>query len=294
MNRPRILLIGRNGQVGWELERTLAPLGAVTGVDLPEIDMAKPDSLRVWVRTTKPAVILNAAAYTDVEKAESEGELAMKINGTAPGVLAEEAKKSGALLIHYSTDYVFDGSNKSPYVETDPPQPLGVYGKTKLAGDEAVQQSGCNHLIFRLCWVYGARGRNFLLTMTRLARERETLRVVNDQMGCPTWCRMIAETTTLALANVLMAADRARLSGVYHMAASGSTSWHGFAKSIVKGMPAQRRKCTKVEDIPTSEYPTPARRPAYSVLNCDKLEQTFRLHLPDWEQSLGQVLAAIE
>jgi dTDP-4-dehydrorhamnose reductase len=286
----RLLLIGKIGQVGYELRRTLAPLAQVTAVDFPEIDLTNGDSIRKWVRDTKPAVIINAAAYTTVDKAESESELAMKINGIAPGILADEAKKLGALLVHYSTDYIFDGTKTNPYVETDAPNPLGSYGRSKLAGDQAVITAGGKHLIFRLCWVYGARGQNFMLTMTRLAREREKLRVVNDQIGCPTWSRMIAETTTLALRQALAASDPAAHTGVYHLASSGTTSWHGFAQAIINLMPADGKKCTQVEPITSAEYPTPTKRPAYSVLGCDKLERTFGLRLPNWHDSLKHVL----
>jgi dTDP-4-dehydrorhamnose reductase len=290
MQPPRILLIGKIGQVGWELRRTLAPMAQVACVDYPEIDLTTGDSIRRWVHETRPNIVINAAAYTAVDKAESELDKAMKINGVAPGILAEEAKKLGALLVHYSTDYVFDGAKTEPYVETDAPNPLGAYGRTKLAGDEAVRAIGGAHLIFRLCWVYGARGQNFMLTMMRLAREREKLRVVGDQVGCPTWSRMIAETTALALKQVVAAPDPAAFTGTYHLASSGVTSWHGFADAIIKLMPADGKKCTQVEAISTAEYPTPTKRPAYSVLSCDKLERVFGLRLPHWEDSLKQVL----
>jgi dTDP-4-dehydrorhamnose reductase len=212
------------------------------------------------------------------------------INGEAPGIMAVEAKKNGALLVHYSTDYVFDGSKTSPYVEEDPPNPLGTYGRTKLAGDQAIQQVGCEHLIFRLCWVYGARGSNFMLTMMRLAREREKLRVVQDQVGCPTWSRMIAETTALALKGTIPPATAGPRQGVYHLCSSGQTSWHGFASAIVELMPAEGRKCREVEGIGSSEYPTPTKRPPYSVMSCDKLARDFGLRLPDWRESLQQVM----
>jgi dTDP-4-dehydrorhamnose reductase len=287
---PRLLLIGKIGQVGWELRRTLAPLAQITCVDFPEIDLTKSDSIRQWVREARPQIIINAAAYTAVDKAELEPERAMKINGEAPGVLAEQAKALNALLVHYSTDYVFDGTKQNPYLETDATGPLGTYGRSKLAGDQAVQAAGCAHLIFRLCWVYGARGNNFMLTIMRLAREREKLRVVSDQWGCPTWSRMIAETTTLALKQALAVPDWGALTGLYHLAASSATSWHGFAQAIVDALPAEERKCSKVEPIPTAEYPTPAKRPAYSVLGCEKLERTFGLRLPAWDDSLKQVL----
>ena len=286
----RILLIGKIGQVGWELRRTLAPMGQITCVDFPEIDLTSGDSIRRWVRESRPDVVINAAAYTAVDKAESEPDRAMQINGVAPGIMAEEAKKIGALLVHYSTDYVFDGAKTTPYAETDAPNPLGAYGRSKLAGDEAVRATGGAHLIFRLCWVYGARGQNFMLTIMRLARERDRLRVVADQTGCPTWSRMIAEATGQALRQAVVAGDWAALSGTYHLASSGVTSWQGFAQAIVNLMPAEGKKCSVVEAISTAEYPTPAKRPAYSVLGCDKLERVFGLRLPHWEDSLRQVV----
>jgi dTDP-4-dehydrorhamnose reductase len=286
----KILLLGKNGQVGWELRRALAPLAVVVAVDYPEINFADTPALRQFVAETHPDVIVNAAAYTAVDKAETETELCRQINAVAPGVLAEEAKKAGALMVHYSTDYIFDGTKTSPYVETDAPNPLGAYGRFKLEGDQAVKASGADHLIFRLCWVYGARGQNFMLTMQRLAREREKLRVVGDQFGCPTWSRMIAEATALALKQVLAGADRSACNGEYHLAAGGQANWHEFASRIIDLMPEAERKCRAVEKITTAEYPTPARRPAYSVLDCGKLQKTFGLRLPDWEASLRQVL----
>ena len=290
MNLPIILIIGKIGQVGWELRRSLASLGKVVAVDFPEIDLTKADSVTQYVRETRPQVIVNAAAYTAVDKAETDFERCNAINGIAPGILAEEAKKSSALLVHYSTDYVYDGSKTTAYTEMDLPNPLGAYGRSKLAGDQAVLQVGGNHLIFRLCWVYGARGQNFMLTMMRLAREREQLRVVRDQFGCPTWSRMIAETTSLAVRQTLLAPDPERLNGIYHLAASGQTTWHGFADAIVRLMPSEGKKCQSVEGITTAEYPLPAKRPAYSVLSCEKLKETFGLQLPNWEESLKQVL----
>ncbi|HWI57524.1 MAG TPA: dTDP-4-dehydrorhamnose reductase [Bacillota bacterium] len=290
MNLPSILVIGKVGQVGWELRRTLAPLGQVLCVDYPDIDLTDGASVRKWVRSSSPAVVINAAAYTAVDKAETEPERCQQINATAPGILAEEAKKAGALMVHYSTDYVFDGTKNSPYVETDAPNPLSAYGRAKLAGDEAVQQVDGNHLIFRLCWVYGARGQNFMLTMMRLAREREKLRVVGDQVGSPTWSRMIAETTALALKQVLASPEPQAFKGTYHLTASGHTSWHGFAEAIIGHMPEAERKCKVIEAITTPEYPLPAKRPAYSILSCEKLQRTFGLQLPDWQESLRQVL----
>ena len=290
MQRARILLVGKVGQVGWELRRILAPLCDLVCVDYPEIDLSQPDSIRRWTGDTAPQIIINAAAYTAVDKAESEPERATSINGRAPGILAEEAAKSRALLVHFSTDYVFDGTKTTPYLETDAPNPLSAYGRSKLAGDEAIRAAGCRHLIFRLCWVYGARGQNFMLTMMRLARERETLRVVSDQVGCPTWSRMIAQAVSYALQQWLGTSDKDSLTGTYHLAAGGSTSWHGFASAIIDSMPAGERKCSRVEPITTAEYPLPARRPAYSVLDCTRLEKTFGLRLPPWRESLDLVI----
>ena len=292
MAPAKILLFGKVGQVGWELRRTLAPLGQLICVDYPEVDLTKPGSIRGWVRDTSPALIVNAAAYTAVDKAESETALATRINGEAPGIMAEEAKKRGALLVHYSTDYIFDGTKTTPYHEEDSPHPLGAYGRSKLAGDTAIQQVGGRHLIFRLCWVYGARGSNFMLTMMRLAREREKLRVVHDQVGCPTTSRLIAEATALALQRVRASDDPARFTGTYHLCCAGQTSWHGFASAIIEQMPAAEKKCREIEAIPAAEYPTPAKRPAYSVMSCDKLQRTFGLALPDWHDSLRLVLDA--
>jgi dTDP-4-dehydrorhamnose reductase len=289
MHNPRILLIGKVGQVGWELRRTLAALGEVVAVDFPEIDLTQPGSVRDIVRNTKPNVIVNAAAYTAVDKAESEPGKANAINGEAPAAISAEANKLGALMVHYSTDYVFDGTNDAPYTESDKPNPVSAYGRSKWLGDQGVQSSGAAHLIFRLCWVYGARGQNFMLTMLRLAKERETLRVVKDQVGCPTWSRMIAEATALALKQVLPSEPGA-YTGTYNLAAAGQTSWHGFAERIISLMPAEDRKCRTIEAITTSEYPLPAKRPAFSVLSCEKLASNFGLRLPDWETSLTQVL----
>lgn len=290
MEIPRILLFGKNGQVGWELRRTLAPLAEVVSLDYPEVDFTKPDDLRRIIREAQPEAVVNAAAYTAVDKAETDEDTARGINGHAPGVMAEECRRLGAWMVHFSTDYVFDGTKSAPYQEDDPPNPLGAYGRSKLEGDQAVAAAGAAHLTFRLCWVYGARGHNFMLTMMRLARERETLRVVRDQWGCPTWSRMIAEATAQAVRQALRAPDPAPYSGTYHLAASGATSWHGFAEAIIHRMPVDGRKCRAVEAIPSTDYPTPARRPAYSVLDCGKLARTFGLRLPAWEESLDRVL----
>ncbi len=284
-----ILVLGCRGQVGWELMRTLAPLGPVAGADFPEVDLRDADSLRRCLDRVQPGVVVNAAAYTAVDRAESEPEPAFAINARAPGVLAEEAARRGAWLVHYSTDYVFDGAKEAPYVEEDDPNPLGVYGRSKLEGDRAVQNSGADYLIFRLCWVYGGRGQNFLRTMLRLATTRPELRVVNDQTGCPTWSRMIAEVTAQAVGQVLRSPEPGRWRGLYHLASAGWTTWHGFARAIVKHVPPAVRQCQEVIPIPTTEYPTPARRPAWSVLDCRRLERVFGLRLPDWRVSLEQV-----
>lgn len=284
----RILLTGINGQVGWELARALAPLGEVIAVDRHALDLADADRIRALVREAKPAVIVNPAAYTAVDKAESEPELALAINGTAPGILAEEAKRLGALLVHYSTDYVFDGAQAEPYAEDAPTAPLGVYGKSKLAGERAVQAAGCRHLIFRTCWVYGLRGHNFLRTMLRLAGERDELRVVADQHGAPTWSRQIAEATALALAR------HAGQQGIYHLAAAGATTWHGFASALLAAAHARGMipRLPAVQAIMTAEYPTPARRPAHSLLAGTRLAADFGLALPTWETQLQLCLAA--
>jgi dTDP-4-dehydrorhamnose reductase len=286
----RILLFGKVGQVGWELRRTLAPLADLTCVDYPDVDFTAPESVRRCIRNTSPAVIINAAAYTAVDKAETDTALATQINADAPALMAEEAKQLGATLVHYSTDYVFDGRKREPYVEEDVPNPLGAYGRTKLAGDAAIQQIDGNHLIFRLCWVYGGRGANFMLTMMRLAREREVLRVVGDQFGCPTTARLIAETTALALQQARTPETAAARKGVYHLCCSGHTSWHGFASAIIAAMPESERKCRQVDSITTAEYPLPAPRPAYSVMSTAKLERVFGLRLPDWHHGLDLVL----
>ncbi len=290
MKVERILLIGKHGQVGWELRRALAPLGAVLAVDLPEIDLANPAKAKQFALETKPQIIVNAAAYTAVDKAESEPELAMQINGVAPGALAEAAKQLDALLVHYSTDYVFDGNKTEPYVETDKTNPLNTYGRTKLAGDIAVQATGCKHLIFRVCWVYSVRGKSFMRTIMQLARQQETLRIVADQIGCPTWARLLAEATSLALKHVATTGNPEDFTGLYNMATVGATSWHGFAEAIVKAMPPAEVKCTKVVPISTHEYPTPAKRPAYSVLSCRKLASTFGITLPHWAEGLELAL----
>ena len=293
----RILVTGANGQVGWELQRTLQTLGKVVAYDRGALDLNSPDSIRARVREMRPGVIVNAGAYTAVDKAESEPELAMAVNGVAPGILAEEAKRLGALLVHYSTDYVFDGTKAEPYLESDAPNPVSVYGSSKLAGEHAIEAAGGAHLIFRTSWVYGSRGKNFLLTMLRLANEREELRVVDDQIGAPTWCRTIAEATAQVLAKLSSAeggaGERAlHLSGTYNLTAGGNVSWCGFAKAIVETTRGHRGGAApKVTPITSAEYPLPARRPANSVLSNQKLQSTFGIVCPPWNHALNLCLA---
>jgi dTDP-4-dehydrorhamnose reductase len=285
----RILLTGKNGQVGWELQRTLATLGEVIALDRHGLDLANPDSIRRVVRERKPNLIVNAAAYTAVDKAEEESDLAMAINGMAPGILAEEAKELGAAVIHYSTDYVFDGNKNGPYIEDDAPNPLNVYGKTKLAGEQAIQAVGAPHLIFRTSWVYGMRGKNFLLTILRLAKERDELRIVNDQIGAPTWSRMIAEATAQVMAQISLPQGQGwaeGVSGVYHLTATGQTSWFEFAKAILNFIPGSATHAPRLIPITTQEYPTPAKRPKNSVLSSTRLRQKFGLEFPGWETGL--------
>ena len=293
----KILLFGKNGQLGWELNRSLQPLGEIVVLDIEEVDFSEPESLRQIVQDESPDVICNAVAYTAVDKAEENEALALKINGVAPGVLAEEALKLGALLIHYSTDYVFDGTKASPYVETDAPGPVNAYGRTKLAGELAVQSSGCDYLILRTSWVYASRANNFLLTMLKLVQEREELSIVADQIGAPTTARLIADTTILCVQQVM----KERLAGVfssdlYHLTASGHTSWHGFTKEIVS-LASQNTKLQltikELKAIPTSDYPTPATRPMNSRLALTKLESIFTLKMPDWKESLSVCMAEI-
>jgi dTDP-4-dehydrorhamnose reductase len=286
----KILVTGKNGQVGWELRRTLAPLGKVIALDREALDLSDVHAIRRLVQKTEPDLIVNAAAYTAVDKAESEPDLAMLINGTVPGILAEEARDLGAAIVHYSTDYVFDGTKDSPYVEDDTPNPLNVYGRTKLAGEQAIQAVGVPHLILRTSWVYGARGRNFLGTIRRLARERDELRIVDDQYGAPTWSRMIAEITAQILAQRLSLrfSGLSEVSGVYHLTAGGRTSWHGFARAILDQEAAASRlkKIPRLTPIPTSEYPLPAKRPMNSVLSNEKLYSVFGLGAPQWDAAL--------
>jgi len=290
MKNPKILIFGRVGQVGWELRHKLACLGQVSSVDFPEIDFSKPGTIRDAIRAAEPNVIVNAAAYTAVDKAEATPEPAWALNATGPAVIAEEAKRLGAVMVHYSTDYVYDGSKQGPWVETDAPGPLNVYGKTKLAGDEAIAAAGGDYLL-RTSWVYGARGANFLLTMLRLAKERPELRIVDDQAGSPTTSECIAQATADILAQVLSPRGEgmAGRSGVYHLTNSGATTWFGFAKAFLSRLPA----CPKLAPITTSEYPVPAKRPVNSVLSCERLAETFGVRMPSWEHALELVLETL-
>ena len=292
----KILLTGGTGQVGWELRRTLACLGEVVSVGSQEMDLCDADAIRRVLREVAPRVIVNPAAHTAVDKAESEADRAYAINATAPGILAEEAERLGALLVHYSTDYVFDGSgldgNSRPWREDDNTGPLNVYGASKLAGEQAIQAACRRHLIFRTSWVYGARGANFLLTMRRLMRgvatERPELKIVADQIGAPTWSRMLAEATALILVQQFSparGADRPEPWGVYHMSNAGETSWHGFAQAIQELDGAEAK--ARLQPIPSSNYPTPAQRPLNSRLNNDKLARVFGVRLPDWRLALS-------
>jgi dTDP-4-dehydrorhamnose reductase len=292
----KMLLFGKHGQVGWELQRSLAPLGELIALDRYGRDgltgdLADIDGLRRTVREFKPKVIINAAAYTTVDRAENEHELASRINGEAPGVLAEEAWALDALLVHYSTDYVFDGSGDVPWRETDTTGPVNHYGASKLAGEKAIQACGCQQLIFRTSWVYAALGSNFLATMGKLIRERDALKVINDQVGAPTGAELIADVTAHAIHQTLGDASK---QGLYHLAAGGETSWHGFATFIAEWLQGQGAEIQatpgRITPITTSEWVTPATRPLNSRLDTSKLENAFGLTLPTWQQGAARVL----
>ena len=280
-----ILLTGRNGQLGWELERALCPLGRVFAFDRGTLDIADSAAVSARMRETRPQVVVNAAAFTAVDRAEAESELALRINGVAPGIIAEEARRSGALLVHYSTDYVFDGAKRGPYAETDAPNPLNAYARGKLAGERAVAQAAGEHLVLRTSWLYGTRGQNFLRTILRVAATGERLRVVDDQVGAPTWCRLVAEATGQILAQRV--ARGGGESGVFHLACAGATSWHGFARAILDEFAGEIERQPVLEAISTPEYPLPAARPANSLLDCGKLERATGIALPDWRHALS-------
>jgi len=294
MTQEKILIFGRSGQVGMELRHKLACLGTVVSPDASEADFSKPDSIRKAVRSAQPAVIVNAAAYTAVDKAESDSELAAAINATAPGVLAEEAKRAGSILVHYSTDYVFDGSKHGEYDETDLPNPLNVYGKTKLAGDEAIAAVGGAYVILRTSWVYGARGNNFLLTMLRLAKERAELRIVDDQTGAPTSSECIAQGTAQVLTQLLArGGGMDGRSGIYNLTCAGQTTWFGFAKAFL-GAGEPGVIAPRLIPIPTAEFPRPAKRPANSRLSGKRVEEMFGVRMPHWEVALKLVMETIQ
>ena len=293
----KILLLGKNGQVGWELQRSLAPLGDLIALDRhsePCGDLSQPQRLAETVRALRPDVIVNAAAHTAVDKAESEVELTRTLNATAPAALAQAAAETGAWLVHYSTDYVFDGSGTRAWQEGDATGPLGVYGQTKLEGEQAIAASGCRHLIFRTSWVYAARGGNFAKTMLRLAQERERLTVIDDQHGAPTGAELIADVTAHAIRTAM---QQPQVSGLYHLVAGGETSWHGYASHAIAQARALRPdlpwKVGEIAPVPTSAFPTPARRPLNSRLNTQKLQQTFGLNLPHWQTGVDRLLAEI-
>jgi len=285
MNRPTILLTGVNGQLGGELAPLLRPLGDVIAADRNKLDLALPDAIVAAVRGAKPKLIVNAAAYTAVDQAEKDATTAHAINARAPGILAEEAKRIGAVLIHYSTDYVFDGARTTPYTEDVPPAPLNVYGATKLEGERAIAAIDAVALVLRTSWVYGLTGKNFLLTIRRLAAERDELRIVADQVGVPNWSRALAEATAHVVASGLAAVAERR--GLYHLSATGQASWYEFAREIVGD-----RARPRVLPITTAGYPLPARRPAYGVLATERFSQTFGFSLPDWHDVLARCVAS--
>ena len=291
----KILLIGKEGHVGGELSSLLRPLGELIIYGEEDLDLTQVDRIREKLSDIQPHIIVNAAAYTAVDQAEEEPDLAQAVNGTAPAILAEEAKKQGAALVHYSTDYVFDGEKQGPYTEADSPNPLCVYGRTKLAGDEAIQSAGLPHLIFRTSWIYGLKGENFLLTIQRLAKERDELKIVDDQIGSPTWCRTIAQTTANVLTQVLPQSSPGdfssfkQASGLYNLVCGGQTSRFGFARAILETSSSSQD--TKLVPIPTSEHPTPAKRPKNSVLSTKKLKSAFGIDPPPWDVTLKYCLS---
>ncbi len=295
----KILLFGMNGQVGWELQRSLAPLGELVALDFDSpgtlsADFSRPESLVATVRAVAPRIIVNAAAHTAVDRAESEPDLVRTINASAPGMLAREAAALGAWLVHYSTDYVFDGRGSTPWVEDSPTGPLSVYGRTKLEGEQLIRASGCRHLILRTSWVYAARGGNFAKTMLKLAMERDKLSVIDDQIGAPTGADLLADVTAHALRSAL---QQPAVSGTYHAVAAGETSWHGYAQHVIEfaraaGQPV-RVGHDAIEPVPTAAFPTPAKRPNNSRMNTNKMRATFGLALPQWQSGVERMLAEV-
>lgn len=293
----KLLLTGKYGQVGFELQRALAPLGEIVAVDNHDCDLADPAAIRSLVADVAPRIIINPAAYTAVDKAEIEPALATTINATAPGILGQEAKKLGALVIHYSTDYVFDGTKQGAYTEDDTPNPQSIYGKTKLAGEQALQQSGADHLIFRTSWVFGAHGGNFAKTMLRLAAEREALKIVADQYGAPTSAALLSDVTAQAIGRYQREGRASFPFGLYHLVAGGLTTWHAYAQTVIRaaeeaGKPL-KVKADDIAPIATTDYPLPAPRPANSHLDTRRLQAAFGLRLPDWQSGLEHVLQQI-
>ena len=291
----RILVTGRDGQLGWELERALRPLGEVVAVGRADCDLARPAQVREAIRAAHPQLVVNAAAYTAVDQAESEPALAQAINGDAPGLIAQEAKRLGAALIHYSTDYVFDGRKATPYVETDATNPLSVYGRTKLAGEQAIAAAGVPHLILRTSWVYAARGRNFVRTILRLARERPTITVVDDQWGAPTWARTIAEATSSIVAHARavgndVGAAFVEHGGIHHLTAVGATTWYEFARAVLEQVADPARRLQRLLPIASIDYVTAAARPANSRLDCSRVTRSWGLTLPAWDVALAACL----
>lgn len=291
----KILLLGKNGQVGWELQRSLAPLGEVLALDRNSSthcgDLANLEGLAETVRVFRPQVVVNAAAYTAVDKAESDQTIAHLINALAPEVLSRACAAIDALLVHYSTDYVFDGGGQTPWVETDTTGPVNVYGRSKLAGEQGIAKQGARHIVFRTSWVYGTEGGNFAKTMLRLAQEREKMAVINDQYGAPTGAALLADITALSLQQTQT------LSGIYHLAAAGETTWHAYAQYVLQTAkqfkPDIDYKVKEVAAVPTSEFPTPAQRPLNSRLNCSKLQQALQCQLPDWQKGVDSMLSKI-
>lgn len=285
----KILILGKTGQLGWELLRTLAPLGELTALDYPEIDLARAEGVHAVIHELRPQVIVNATAYTDVDRAESEPEKAMAINGYAPGILAQEARRVGAGLIHYSTDYVFDGRSSQPYLETDTPNPLGSYGQSKLAGEQWIQSVGANFLIFRTAWLYSLRRPSFVTKVLGWSRQQKVLKVVSDQVSNPTWARMLAETTAQVLAMGRMEPVEwiAEKRGIYHLAGSGYASRLDWARAVLELDPAKEEQVVEeLQPALTSDFPTPAERPLFSALSCQAFEKAFGLGLPNWQEAL--------
>lgn len=285
----KILITGQHGQVSHALQQRLPDLGELIVLGRDQLDLVNPDQIREQIRSHRPNLIINAAAHTAVDQAESEPDVAFAINAIAPGILAEEAKALGIPLIHYSTDYVFDGSKPAPYTETDAPNPLGVYGQSKLAGEQAIAAVGGEYLILRTSWVYSDHGKNFLLSMQRLLQEKPHLRIVADQIGAPTWAGTIALSTRALIER--WQAGQAGDWGVYHLTAQGETSWFGFAQAIGEHLRAQGKACAELEAIPSSAYPTPAKRPLNSRLDCSRLQQQWHVSLPQWQDALRECLA---